>query len=290
MTTPTQAATEPAAEEGRPVELRREGEIAFVKLNRPTKRNAVNDALLEQLGDCFTSGLGDARVVVLHGEGAHFCAGLDLHELMAKRSPDVIVGMRRSRQWHRIFDLIQFGEVPVVSVLKGGVIGGGLELAAATHVRVSEASTFYQLPEGQRGIFLGGGGSVRIPRILGAGRVVEMMLTGRAMDAQEGLRLGMAHHLVPNGEGLAKATELALAVARNAPATNYAIVNGIARISEMPMGEGFFAETMVTVMTKASGSGASQRINEFFEGRRRERDGKESGKDSGQGNGQGEGG
>lgn len=264
--------THDTAEGGRLIEIRHEDGIAFVALNRPAKRNAINDALLEQLGECFAGGLGDARAVVLHGEGEHFCAGLDLHELMAKRSPDVLVGMRRSRQWHRVFDAIQFGEVPVVSVLKGGVIGGGLELAAATHVRVGEASTFYQLPEGQRGIFLGGGGSVRIPRILGSGRVVEMMLTGRAIGAEEGLRLGLSHHLVPDGEGLARATELARAIAGNAPATNYAIVNGIARIGEMAMGEGLFAETMVTVMTKAAGSGASQRINDFFEGRRRQRD------------------
>lgn len=258
------------------IDVRCEDGIAFVGLNRPTKRNAINDALLAELGEFFTGGAGDARVVVLHGNGEHFCAGLDLHELMAKRSPDIMVGMRRSRQWHQVFDAIQFGELPVVSVLKGGVIGGGLELASATHVRVSEASTFYQLPEGQRGIFLGGGGSVRIPRIIGSGRVVEMMLTGRAMSADEGHRLGLSHHLVADGEGLAKATELARAIAANAPATNYAIVNGISRIGEMAMGEGFFAETMVTVMTRAAGIGAAQRINDFFEGRRKQRDGQPS--------------
>jgi enoyl-CoA hydratase/carnithine racemase len=254
------------------LEIRHEDGIAFVGLNRPSKRNAINDALLAELGDFFTSDAGDARAVVLHGLGEHFCAGLDLHELMAKRSPDIMVGMRRSRQWHQVFDAIQFGELPVVSVLKGGVIGGGLELAAATHVRVSEASTFYQLPEGQRGIFLGGGGSVRIPRILGSGRVVEMMLTGHALTAQEGQSLGLSHYMVPEGEGLAKATELAKSIASNAPATNYAIVNGISRIGEMGMGEGFFTETMVTVMTKAAGIGSAQRINDFFEGRRKQRE------------------
>jgi enoyl-CoA hydratase/carnithine racemase len=255
------------------LEIRHEDGIAFVGLNRPAKRNAINDALLAELGEFFTGHAGESRVVVLHGLGEHFCAGLDLHELMAKRSPDIMVGMRRSRQWHQVFDAIQFGELPVISVLKGGVIGGGLELATATHVRVSESSTFYQLPEGQRGIFLGGGGSVRIPRILGSGRVVEMMLTGHALSAQEGLALGLAHYMTADGEGLAKATELAKAIASNAPATNYAIVNGISRIGEMSMGEGFFTETMVTVMTKAAGVGAAQRINDFFEGRKKQRDG-----------------
>lgn len=250
------------------VDLQREDELALVRLSRADKRNAINDTLLAELEDCFAHRLGDARAVVLHGEGEHFCAGLDLAELMSKRSPDVMVGMRRSRQWHRAFDLIQFGELPVISVLKGGVIGGGLELAAATHVRVAETSAFFQLPEGQRGIFLGGSGSVRIPRILGAGRVVEMMLTGRTLDATQALQLGLAHYVVGDGEGLAKARELARAIVRNAPATNYAIVNGIARIAEMSPGEGLFAETMVTTMTKSAGTDAGKRIAEFFEGRR----------------------
>lgn len=254
------------------VELTREGDVALVKLNRPAKRNAINEDLLDELEACFMRGLGDARVVILFGEGAHFCAGLDLFDLMSKRSPDILVGMRRSRQWHRAFELMQFGEVPIISVLKGGVIGGGFELAAATHVRICESSAFFQLPEGQRGIFLGGSGSVRIPRIIGAGRVVEMMLTGRALSAQEALQLGVAHYLVDEGAGLDKARELAQLIARNAPATNYAIVNGINRISEMPMAEGLFAETMVTVMTKSAGTDPSKRINEFFEGRRQRTD------------------
>jgi enoyl-CoA hydratase/carnithine racemase len=254
------------------VDLQREDDIALVKLDRADKRNAINDALLAELEACFSGGLGDARAVILHGDGAHFCAGLDLFELMRKRSPDILVGMRRSRQWHRTFDLIQYGEVPVISVLKGGVIGGGFELAASTHVRITEASAFFQLPEGQRGIFLGGSGSVRIPRIIGASRVVEMMLTGRTFDAGQAYQMGLAHYVVADGEGLDKAREIARQIVRNAPATNYAIVNGIQRISEMPPGEGLFAETMVTSMTKSAGTDASRRINDFFEGRRQRPD------------------
>lgn len=247
--------------------IEREDDVASIQLNRPTKRNAINDAMIDALSECFLRELEGARVAILHGAGEHFCAGLDLFELMSKRSPDVLVGMRRSRNWHRVFDLIQFGEIPVISVLKGGVIGGGFELAAATHVRVCESSAFFQLPEGQRGIFLGGGGSVRIPRLLGSSRVVQMMLTGSTVDAEEARRLGVAHHVVPPDEGLAKARELASVIAKNAPATNYAIINGISRISEMPMGEGFFTETMVTAMTRSAGINASQRITDFFESR-----------------------
>lgn len=246
----------------------RDGDVALVQLNRPNKRNAINDDLIAELGEFFEHGLEGVRAVVLHGAGEHFSAGLDLFELIEKRSSDVLVGMRRSRQWHRVFDMMQFGEVPVISVLKGGVIGGGFELAAATHVRVCEPSTFFQLPEGHRGIFLGGGGSVRIPRLLGASRVVQMMLTGHSLSAEEAWRLGVGHYLVGEGEGLEKAVELAHGIAKNAPATNYAIINGISRIAEMSMGEGLFAETMVTAMSRAAGTDAARRITEFFENRR----------------------
>src|SRR5690606_6833751 len=117
------------------------------------------------------------------------------------------------------------GEVPVISALTGAVIGGGLELAAATHVRVAEPDTFFQLPEGQHGIFVGGGASVRIPRIIGAGRMVEMMLTGRKVDAQEGLALGLAHYIAEPDAALEMAMSIAKKVAGNAFLSNYAIVN-----------------------------------------------------------------
>lgn len=244
--------------------------VVKVGLNRPDKRNAINDAMIAELGRFFETPPDGARVVVLHGMGEHFCAGLDLHELLATRTPDPIKATRRSRTWHRVFDLIQFGELPVVSVLKGGVIGGGLELASATHVRVAESSTFFQLPEGQRGIFLGGGGSVRVPRIIGTGRVTEMMLTGRRYDAQRGLELGLVHELVADGQGLDQAMVLAQAIAGNAPASNYAVINGIPRIGEMGTAEGLFAETLVTSLTRGAGQSA-ERIQAFFEGRRQAR-------------------
>ena len=92
----------------------------------------------------------------------------------------------------------------MISVLKGAVVGGGLELASTTHIRVAETSTFYALPEGQHGLFVGGGGSVRIPRLIGAHRMADMMLTGRVLTAEEGHALGLSHYLTGPGEGLAQ--------------------------------------------------------------------------------------
>ncbi len=121
-----------------------------------------------------------------------FSAGLDLSELS---ECDTVEGIAHSRLWHRIFENIQFGRVPVIAVLKGAVIGGGLELACAAHLRVAEESAYYALPEGQRGIFVGGGGSVRLPRLIGVSRMADMMLTGRSHDAQAGQAMGISHYL-----------------------------------------------------------------------------------------------
>ena len=120
-------------------------------------------------------------------------------------------GIEHSRSWHRAFERIEFGTVPVVAVLHGAVIGGGLELAAAAHVRVAERSAFYALPEGSRAIFLGGGGTVRLPPLIGTWRVMEMILTGRTLNAEEGHAIGLSHHLVENGAGLCQSIELAAA-------------------------------------------------------------------------------
>ena len=150
--------------------------IATVTFDRPEKRNAVNDAFVTELDHFFSNPPRGVEAVVLAGAGGHFCAGLDLAEHEQRKS---IENVYHSRNWHRVMDQIEFGGLPVVSALRGAVIGGGLEIAAATHVRVAEPSVKFQLPEGLRGIFVGGGATVRVGRILGPDRLREMMLTGR---------------------------------------------------------------------------------------------------------------
>ncbi|WP_392466843.1 crotonase/enoyl-CoA hydratase family protein [Arsenicicoccus cauae] len=198
--------------------LHREGAVGIITLSRPAQRNAFSDITILGLERIFTDLLPEVRAIVLDAAGDHFCAGLDLAE-MAER--DTLAGVAHSRLWHRAFETIEDSVVPVVSVLKGAVVGGGLELASATHVRVVERSTFYALPEGQRGLFVGGCGSVRVPRLVGAHRMVDMMLTGRRHDAVEGHAVGFAHYLVDDGAGLDHALGLAARIADNAPQTNF---------------------------------------------------------------------
>ena len=187
---------------GLPAGLRatREGNVAVLTLARPAKRNAISDEMVLGIEQFFTQLARDIGARCIAADGEHFCAGLDLAE-MADR--DAISGIRHSRMWHRAFEQIEFGPVPVVAALKGAVVGGGLELAAAAHLRVAERSTFYALPEGSAGIFVGGGGSVRVPRLIGVARMADLMLTGRRYDAEEGAAVGLSQYVVDDGAGLA---------------------------------------------------------------------------------------
>lgn len=243
--------------------LERAGALLHVRLMRPAKRNSISDELLAQLHAVFVGVPKDLRVALLSGEGPHFCAGLDLSEV-SERS--VAEGLQHSRAWHACFDAIQFGPVPVIAVLQGAVVGGGLELAASAHIRVAEASTFYGMPEGTRGIFLGGGGSVRITRLVGAARVTDMMLTGRVVDAQEGERLGFAQYLVGDGEGLTKAIELANKIAANAPLSNYAITQALPRIADLPAADGLFMESLMSSIAQGD-EAAKERVRAFLAGK-----------------------
>ncbi|WP_038208216.1 crotonase/enoyl-CoA hydratase family protein [Xenophilus azovorans] len=238
-------------------------DIAIVRLTRPAKRNALNDGLILALRDTFQNLPGTVRAAVLDGEGPHFCAGLDLSEISERNASQ---GVQHSRMWHQALDCIQGGPVPVIAALHGAVVGGGLELASASHIRVADESTFYALPEGSRGIFVGGGGSVRIPRLIGVARMTDMMMTGRVYNAEEGERAGFAQYLVPEGTAFDKALELARRVATNAPLTNYALMHALPRIAEQPADHGFFTEALMSGIVQDAPD-AKERVRAFLEGR-----------------------
>jgi enoyl-CoA hydratase/carnithine racemase len=162
---------------------RQRGPVALLRLSRPSKRNALDLEMIAGIETFFRYPPAGTRAIVLHGDGRHFCAGVDVSAIADSTAA---AGMHHSRAWHRAFEQIEHGQVPVVAVLHGAVIGGGLELAAAAHIRVAEPSAYYALPECTRGIFVGGGGSVRIPRLVGTARMMDMMLTGRTFGAEEG--------------------------------------------------------------------------------------------------------
>jgi len=223
--------------------------IATLTMNRPGKRNAMCDELLNAIDAFFSAPPEEVKVVILTGVEGHYCSGLDLSEHQQR---DAEGTMRHSRGWHAIMDKIQYGGLPVVSAMFGAVIGGGLELATSTHVRIAEPSTIFQLPEGKRGIYVGGGASVRVGRILGADRMVEMMLTGRKYGAEEGLALGLTHYSVGEGEAMALARKLAGQIASNAPLSNYIMIQAISRIEDMAKADGLFTESLCAALTQTS--------------------------------------
>lgn len=237
--------------------------ILLIALNRPDKRNALNDATILGLEKIFSDIPEGVKCAIIHGEGKHFSAGLDLSELSERNA---MQGVQHSRMWHRVLDKLQFGTVPVVAVLHGACVGGGLELASACHIRVAENSSFYALPEGQRGIFVGGGASVRLPKLIGMARMTDMMLTGRVYNAAEGEQIGLSQYLVDDGAGLDKALELAQKISANAGMTNYALMHVLPRIVDAGQDVGLMMESLMAAIAQDAPE-AKQRLRDFLEGR-----------------------
>jgi enoyl-CoA hydratase/carnithine racemase len=239
------------------------GEIAHITLNRPEKRNALNDDLIAGLDDFFSSVTDETRAIVVSGAGEHFSSGLDLSQHVARQPLEV---MAHSRNWHRVMAQVARSPRPVIAAMSGAVMGGGLEFAAACHVRVAEETVRFQMPEGMRGIFVGGGGSVRISRIIGVDRMTEMMLTGRSYSGIEGERLGLAHHCVPEGQALQKAFQLAERVASNSRAINQFIIQALGEIATMPPEAGLYAESLTAALSQ-TGPDAEEGLRAFLEKR-----------------------
>lgn len=236
------------------------GDVALIGLNRPEKRNAISDAFVEELDEAIRNAEETSKAGVIHGFGPHFCAGLDLAEHV-KKTP--FEGVHGSRRWHQVFSRIDRGKLPWFSALHGAVVGGGLELAASTHVRVADETAFFALPEGQRGIFVGGGGSVRAARLMGVARMTDLMLTGRSVEAQTAERWNLVQYVVPKGTALDRAIALATQAATNAEISNYAIINALPRIQDMSSDDGLFVESFMASFTATSPE-AEERLNAFL--------------------------
>jgi enoyl-CoA hydratase/carnithine racemase len=240
-----------------------DGAVAHVVIDRAAKRNAIDTATLLGLEAFFARPPAGIRAVVLSGRGDHFCAGLDLSDLT---EAGIEEGLRHSRMWHRVTTGIQSSGIPVISVLAGAVIGGGLEIASATHIRVAETSAFYSLPEAQRGLFLGGGGTVRLSRLIGVARMTDLMLTGRVYDAAEGQAAGISQYLVGAGEGVPTALELAARIATTAPMTVFGVLTALPRIADAAPEEGYVLEALMAASASSSPE-AQERMTAFLAGR-----------------------
>jgi (methylthio)acryloyl-CoA hydratase len=233
--------------------------VAWLGLNRPEKRNAINNQLLAALQASVTRAQAEAKAMVIFGHGPCFSAGLDLAEHRARETEE---SFHHSRAWHAAFAAIRHGHVPVVAALHGATVGGGLELAAACHIRVADTTAFFALPEGTRGIFVGGGASVHVARLIGAARMADMMLTGKVLDANMAERAGLLQYLAPEGEALAKAGELAAKMAGMSPLTVLGVLHALPRIQDMSEADGLFVESLMAALTQ-SGAESGARLADF---------------------------
>jgi enoyl-CoA hydratase len=193
------------------------GDVAVVTVNRPGKLNALNAETVNELRTALEQVAGDdaVRAVILTGAGEKsFVAGADIAEL-AKMTP--LSGIQVSRQGQDTFRFLETMRKPVIAAVNGFALGGGLELALACHFRVASENAKFGLPEVKLGIIPGYGGTVRLPRVVGRGRALELVLTGEMIDAQEAYRIGLVNHVYAQGELMGAAEQLAKKIAANGP-------------------------------------------------------------------------
>jgi enoyl-CoA hydratase/carnithine racemase len=220
---------------------------------------------MKELADAAERAETEARAAVVYGHGGHFSAGLDLSELVEWAGDPLARNEHlRTKRAQRPFDEIARSSIPFVAAVTGACVGGGLEIAAACHLRVADPTAFFALPEGQRGIYLGGGGSVRVSRLIGVPLMSDLMLTGRVLSAEDGERRGLINYIAPQGEGVKKAEQLATRIAENGEAVNWAVVAGLPRINDAPYDEGFFTESLVLESVLGRSSGSTERLKEFL--------------------------
>jgi enoyl-CoA hydratase/carnithine racemase len=242
--------------------------VATIGLDRAAKRNALSDGVMDELADAAVRAEREAKVGVVYGVGDHFSAGLDLREAASwVEDPMERQARRRDPRSRRRFDELARSSIPFVAAISGACVGGGLEVAASCHLRVADETAFFALPEGSRGIYLGGGGSVRITKLIGVARMTDMMLTGRTFNAEEAERCNLVNYVVPAGSALAKATSLAERISQNAPAVNWAVSTCLPRISDYPYDDGLFAESLVLEAVMSQSPGSRDRLLDFLDSR-----------------------
>ena len=221
--------------------------IAVIRLVRSAKRNALNVDTIEELISVFSAlPRSKIKAAVLCAEGDHFCAGLDLveHHQAERTAADF---MHVCLRWHEAFNKMEYSGIPIIAALKGAVVGGGLELASAAHIRIADNSTYFALPEGQRGLFTGGGATIRVASLVGKARMIDMMLTGRVYQQQEAVDVGLCQYLVET-DTETKAMELAHTAAKNPTLSNFAICSAISHVQNMSALDASFMESVVAGM------------------------------------------
>jgi enoyl-CoA hydratase len=242
------------------------GGVAFVTIAREAKRNALDARAVEELDAAFTTLSSDPAVkgIVLTGAGDEaFAAGADVGEF---ENLDAHEGRGLSERGQRVLDRIEWLGKPVVAAVNGVALGGGCELALACHVRVASESARLGTPEVKLGLICGFGGTQRLPRLVGKGRALEMLLTGEAVDAREAWRIGLVNRVVPGDRLLAEAEALARKMIANGPLALRSTLEAVHGGLDRPLGEALEGETALFGDVVASAD-AKEGVRAFLEKR-----------------------
>jgi enoyl-CoA hydratase/carnithine racemase len=227
--------------------------IAYVTISRPEKLNALNEAVMSELEVCFQdlANDGGVRAVVMTGAGEKaFVSGADVGELSMLNPAS---GRETSLRGQRVFGLVENLGKPVIAAIRGYALGGGCELAMACTVRVASETARFGQPEVKLGIVPGYGGTQRLPRLIGKGKAMEMILTGEIISAQEALRIGLVNRVVPDEELVAAAESMARNIAANAPLAVKFSMDAVNHGMEMARREGEFLEATLFGLCCATG-------------------------------------
>jgi enoyl-CoA hydratase len=191
--------------------------IGILTINRPQKMNAISNELTAELKQLLDDIENDSsiRVLIITGQGDKaFVAGADISELIDRNAA---LGRRVTKERQEIFSRIENLQVPVIAAVNGYALGGGLELALACSVRICSNTAQFGAPEVKLGIIPGDGGTQRLPRLVGLGRAMEMILTGDFIDAEEAFRIGLVNRVFPHDLLMQKTMELAQKIASRPP-------------------------------------------------------------------------
>ena len=211
--------------------------IATITVNRPDKLNALNDATIAELGKAIDEARSreDVGAVLLTGAGRAFVAGADISEL---ESQSPLTAGRRARAGQRIFRRYETSPKPVVAAINGFALGGGCELAMACHVRIASETAKLGQPEVKLGIVPGYGGTQRLPRLVGRGAALRLLLTGEMVGAAEALRLGLVDQVVSGDSLIETATTLLRAMIANAPLALAGCIEAVDRGMQLSVDDG----------------------------------------------------
>ena len=240
--------------------------VAVLTIDRPPV-NALNGQTLLELEATFAEVVGDpeVKVVVITGGGqTAFVAGVDIKEIAALSSPSAVADAARKGQ--AVFDQIERADKPVIAAVNGVCLGGGNELAMACHMRIAGERARFGQTEVNLGLMPGWGGSQRLPRIVGKAKALELMLSGDMISAQEALRIGLVNKVVPDGEVLKAARDLARRIAAKSAVSTRLILEAVREGENQPLQEGLGLEVRQFVEAQRS-EDAREGVTAFFEKR-----------------------